>query len=126
MDTTGAVSSTMPAMKVSVKVEPLPGSLSTDTSPPISCASCRVIARPSPVPPKRRVIVASACVKVENSRVRTASVMPMPVSLIATLTRHSPGVTSSEDTAIFTLPRSVNLIALDKRLPTHWRTRTGS
>ncbi len=37
--------------KVTVKVEPSPGALSTATSPPISCASRRTIERPSPVPP---------------------------------------------------------------------------
>jgi hypothetical protein len=36
-----------------MKTEPLPGSLSTVTSPPIMRASLRVMARPSPVPPKR-------------------------------------------------------------------------
>src|SRR5262249_43732964 len=34
-----------------VKTEPLPGSLTTVTSPPIMRASLRVIASPSPVPP---------------------------------------------------------------------------
>ena len=36
-----------------VNTEPLPGSLATVTSPPIMRASLRVMARPSPVPPKR-------------------------------------------------------------------------
>ncbi len=35
--------------------------------------------------------------KVENSRERTSSVMPMPVSLIATLTRQSPGLRPADD-----------------------------
>ena len=40
-----------PAGSVMVKVEPLPGSLSTATSPPSMRQKCRVMARPSPVPP---------------------------------------------------------------------------
>jgi hypothetical protein len=43
-----------------VNTEPLPGSLATVTSPPIMRASLRVMARPSPVPPKRCAVVASA------------------------------------------------------------------
>ena len=49
------------------KTDPFPGSLSTVTSPPIMRASCRVIARPRPVPPNCRAVVASAWVKVVNS-----------------------------------------------------------
>jgi hypothetical protein len=43
-----------------VKTEPLPGSLATVTSPPIMRASLRVMARPSPVPPKRCAVALSA------------------------------------------------------------------
>ena len=41
----------MPTTAVNQNVLPLPGSLSTPTSPPISCASFLEIARPRPVPP---------------------------------------------------------------------------
>src|SRR5262245_14211443 len=41
-----------------VNTDPLPGSLSTKTSPPIIRASLRVMARPRPVPPKRCAIEA--------------------------------------------------------------------
>ena len=41
---------------------PRPGSLSTPTAPSISVASSRQIDRPSPLPPKRRVVDWSACV----------------------------------------------------------------
>jgi hypothetical protein len=40
-----------------VNTEPLPGSLVTVASPPIMRASLRVMARPSPVPPKRCAVV---------------------------------------------------------------------
>ena len=59
---------------------PCPGSLATPTSPPISCARWRVIARPRPVPPKRRVVELSACVKAANSWPSCSGAMPMPVS----------------------------------------------
>src|SRR5262249_59892623 len=43
----------VPPGRRTVNTEPLPGSLVTVTSPPIMRASLRVVARPSPVPPKR-------------------------------------------------------------------------
>src|SRR5262245_24591967 len=46
--------------KRTVNTDPLPGSLATVTSPPIMRASLRVMARPSPVPPKRCAVVLSA------------------------------------------------------------------
>src|SRR5215470_6653089 len=42
-----------PLGRRTVKTDPLPASLATVTSPPIMRASLRVMARPSPVPPKR-------------------------------------------------------------------------
>jgi hypothetical protein len=50
-----------------VNTEPLPGSLVTVTSPPIMRASLRVMARPSPVPPKRCAVEASAWLNSSNS-----------------------------------------------------------
>ena len=49
-----------PPGRRTVKAEPLPGSLATVTSPPIMRASLRAMARPSPVPPKRCAVEASA------------------------------------------------------------------
>ena len=75
------------------KVLPLPGSLSTPTSPPISCASRRVMASPRPVPPYLRVVEASACSKASNSRGSFSGAMPMPVSCTSKRTsRSSPSV----------------------------------
>ena len=74
-------------VSVTVKVEPAPGVLSTDTSPPISWARRRTIERPRPVPPKRRVVELSAWEKGWNSRACCASFMPMPVSLTDSTTR---------------------------------------
>jgi hypothetical protein len=50
-----------------VNTEPLPGSLVTVTSPPIMRASLRVMASPSPVPPKRCAVAASAWLNSSNS-----------------------------------------------------------
>ena len=71
---------------VTVKVEPLPGTLSTVTLPPISSASRRTIERPRPVPPKRRVVEESACANGWNSRRRCSSLRPMPVSVTDSVT----------------------------------------
>src|SRR5262250_3439615 len=57
----------LPPGRRTVKTEPLPGSLVTVTSPPIRRASLRVMARPSPVPPKRCAVVASAWVNSSNN-----------------------------------------------------------
>ncbi len=46
---------------MSVNVLPTPGVLTTVMSPPCSRASFRAIAKPSPVPPNRRVVLPSAC-----------------------------------------------------------------
>ena len=46
---------------VNEKMLPLPFSLSTVTSPPMSCVSIRAMARPNPVPPCRRVVELSSC-----------------------------------------------------------------
>jgi hypothetical protein len=67
-------------MSRTVKVEPTPCVLSTVMSPFISCARRRTIERPSPVPPKRRVVDESACAKGWNRRARCSSESPMPVS----------------------------------------------
>ena len=51
------------APMVKWKVEPLPGSLSTHIRPPMSSPRRLLIARPSPVPPYRRVVEASTWLK---------------------------------------------------------------
>ena len=94
-----------------VKVEPWPGVLSTAMLPPSISQKCLVIARPSPVPPYRRVVDASAWLKAWKSRPCCSSVMPMPVSLTMNEISPSPGLTSSS-----TRPSWVNLPALLNRL----------
>ena len=51
-----------------MNTEPLPDSLATVASPPVIRASLRRIASPSPVPPKRCAVVASAWVNSSFNR----------------------------------------------------------
>ncbi len=106
-----------------VKVDPLPGALSTVTSPPIIWQKRRVIASPSPVPPYLRVVDASACENGWKSRPSCSEVMPMPVSLTRKTIRSSRALApGSRVTARVIVPRSVNLAALLRRLKRHCRT----
>ena len=73
------------------KVEPLPCSLSTPISPPISSTSWCEIARPRPVPPYSRVVEASACENFENSRSMVSLSMPIPESTISKCSRSPSG-----------------------------------
>ena len=65
---------------VKLNVLPLPGSLSSQTRPPINSASLREIESPRPVPPCLRVVDMSAWEKGWNSFAACSRVMPMPVS----------------------------------------------
>ena len=88
----GALRSCAPAdcsLAVNQNTLPRPGSLSTPTAPPISCASSRAIDRPSPVPPKRRVVEPSACSNGLKSRSCASAEMPTPVSRTAKRIVHS-------------------------------------
>ena len=57
-----------PVSITSVKMLPLPSSLSTRMSPPSSVARRLEMASPRPVPPKRRVVELSPCEKAWNRR----------------------------------------------------------
>ena len=112
-------------------VVPAPGVDSMSTRPPISSPMRRLIARPRPVPPKRRVVSTSACENGWNSRACACSLMPMPVSVTRITSASLPSAPSAGScrpgsTATVTPPCSVNLIALDTKLPTTWRIRSGS
>src|SRR5262245_45114973 len=82
-----------PAGRRTIKTEPLPGWLVTVTSPPIMRASLRVMARPSPVPPKCCAVEASAWVNSSNSFACCSAVMPIPVSETANSTKLLPLLT---------------------------------
>ena len=109
-----------------VNVLPRPGWLSTQIRPPIISTSCRLMARPRPVPPKRRVVESSACEKGWNSRAICSAVMPIPESRTAKrkVTSFTCRLTSSVDTTMS--PCSVNLRALLVRLVSTCESRSGS
>ncbi len=98
-----------------LNVLPLPTSLCNDSRPPMACTRSDTIASPNPVPPYRRVLEASTCVKGAKIRCWSAGEMPMPVSetennrCVSRLDRKSSSI------AMATPPRSVNLMALDTR-----------
>src|SRR5262249_45006518 len=113
-----------PAGRRTVNTEPLPGLLVTVTSPPIMRASLRERARPSPVPPKRWAVEASAWLNSSNSLACCSGVMPMPVSETANSTKLPPLLTVRA--ASLTSPALVNLQALLRRLSRICRSRMAS
>ena len=89
-------------------------------SPPISRHIRRESASPSPVPPKRRAVSASACENSVKSRPSCSAVMPMPVSATVKRTRSPPSAVRAASSR--TRPRSVNLQALPRTLSRIWRS----
>src|SRR5262249_22788100 len=87
-------------------------------------ASLRVMASPSPVPPKRCAVVVSAWLNSSNSLAFCSAVMPMPVSAIANSTQRPPLATLRARS--LTSPSLVNLQALLNRLSSICRSRMGS
>ena len=85
------------------------------------------MARPSPVPPKRRVVEASACTNFWKIASRLSTGMPMPVSItvISTRSQAAPGRLARR-TWMETQPRSVNLSALPTRFTSTCRRRSVS
>ena len=107
---------------------PWPGWLLTSTRPPISSTSRCVIARPRPVPPKRRVIDTSACTNSWNRPAICSALMPMPVSCTdrRSATRSGVQPSGSVSTTRRTWPAGVNLTALDSRLASTCCRRSAS
>ena len=107
-----------------MKTEPLPGSLATVTSPPIIRASLRVMARPSPVPPNRWAVVASAWVNSSNSFACSAgsqayaSIGDGQLNPMAAVAYPSP--------AQRRLALLRELAGIAKRVEPDWRNRMGS
>ena len=96
---------------VNQKTLPTPGVLVAPASPPISSASCFVIARPRPVPPWVRVVELSACSNAEKSFGITSGAMPIPVSCTSKRTSTLSGVVSTAFVRSVTVPVSVNFTA---------------
>ena len=106
-------------------VLPLPDTLSTVNLPFIFSTRRRQIPNPRPLPPKRRVVELSACVKSSNISPSLSAGMPMPVSLKAN--RICPGWPSScGPMRSSTRPLMVNFTALLTRLLRICCRRTGS
>ena len=85
--------------------------------------------RPSPVPPYLRVVELSAWEKGWNRPALAFSFRPMPQSRTAsrTTTRCGSAAPLASSIALATTsPRSVNLMALDRKLSRIWRMRVGS
>src|SRR5437667_535233 len=103
---------------VKKKVEPWPTSLSAHTRPPCISTNLLVMLSPSPVPPKSREIVASAC---WNSAKRTPIRSPgMPTPVSDTRQRSSP---LTDSAPISTRPFWVNLSAFPARFVRHCTMR---
>ncbi len=126
--TTGAVAPGAATAKRAVKwnVLPWPGVLSTHTRPPIFSTRCRVMVRPRPVPPWRRVVDMSACSNGANRRSTSSTAMPTPVSRTAKCAPHSSADSRDTVTSTVTSPRSVNLMPLPIRFRSTWRRRSAS
>ena len=84
------------------------------------------IASPSPVPPKVRVVEASACRKGSKRCWRTSGAMPTPVSLTSTSTVTRSCWRETRWALMSTRPAWVNFTALDTRLDTTCPSRVGS
>jgi len=65
---------------VTENVEPLPSSLCTMISPPSAWARRCEMVSPSPVPPKLRVVLWSACENDSKIEPSLSCAIPMPVS----------------------------------------------
>jgi hypothetical protein len=109
-----------------LKQVPRPSSLCSTSSPPIRATSRWQITSPRPVPPKRRVVLASAWVKPWKIRPWFSGAMPMPVSRTAIATATRPGPARVQRSETTTWPCWVNLMALPARLTSTWRRRRAS
>ena len=81
----GAEGASTSTGRVSVNVEPLANSLSTDTVPFIISAKCLVMVNPSPVPPYLRDVEDSPCVNASNNFSSCSCDIPMPSSITTKL-----------------------------------------
>jgi len=87
-----------------INVVPWPKVLSSVMAPFINSTRCREIARPNPVPPKRRVVEASAWVNEVNRRAAVASSMPMPLSITRSSTQTCSASSEANSARTETLP----------------------
>ncbi|MNN16562.1 hypothetical protein D3C81_1297060 [compost metagenome] len=118
--------SPMGRARSTVKQLPLPSSLVRPMPPSIIVTRRRVIDRPSPVPPKRRVVDPSSCWKASKTASCMSAAMPMPVSRTLRRRLATPSPLARSRALTTTSPCGVNLMALPARLVSTWRSRPGS
>src|SRR2546428_296086 len=100
--------------------------LSTCMCPSINRTRRREMVNPSPVPPYRREVEESACVKLSKIWLSLSLGIPIPVSATEKRRRPASLLSGSFWTRSETLPLSVNLMAFPRRLTRIWRRRFGS
>src|SRR5262249_15309342 len=103
------------------KVDPRPGSLTTQMRPPWSSTKVLVMLSPRPVPPNSRLMLASTWRNSPKMWSSWSAGMPMPVSD----TLYTTSFPSSR-AGMVTCPCLVNLSALPTRLVRHWVMRLPS
>ena len=114
--TKGSGLSLMLAIKANQKLLPLSSLLSTPISPSISSISSFEIVSPNPNPSWFLVKEASTWENLVNNFFWSCKLMPMPVSIISIFSFMLVALRSVFDNLMVTVPSSVNLMALDKRL----------
>ena len=100
--------------------------LSTTICPPMSRTSWSEMAIPRPVPPKRRVVLASSCSKGRKMRLMNSGSMPMPVSWTRSIRSSVPSRWSIWRKVTVTSPWLVNFTALERKLMYTWPIRSSS
>mmetsp|Transcript_23429 Transcript_23429/g.60274 ORF Transcript_23429/g.60274 Transcript_23429/m.60274 type:complete len:277 (-) Transcript_23429:350-1180(-) len=107
---------------------PLPAEESASVEPLCSSRMCRVITRPSPVPPRPCNCPCPTCVNGSPwlSVCTSLGVRPIPVSTTLTHTAASSPLPLTRMRMVTRPPRSVNLIALDTTLLMHCCRRVRS
>ena len=111
-----ATSATTGSVMVKAKVLPTPGVLVMPICPPISSTKRLQMARPSPVPPNRRVVDASAWEKPLKICCWCSGAIPMPESCTENCTVTCSALRACTLSASTTWPWVVNLMALPHRL----------
>src|SRR5690606_26953337 len=105
-----------------VNAAPPPGACAADAPPPCSSAMLRTIARPSPLPPVRRLRDLSARQNRPKTCGRSSAEIPVPVSA----TSISASAPSRRPRTVTVPPSGVCRIALPTRFPTACSSRARS
>ncbi len=112
--------------RLNAKLLPWPSTLLNCNLPPMSSTRRWLMARPKPVPPKRRVVELSACENPENIWLWFSPEMPMPESSTENSMLATPACNCFWRNDNTTWPCAVNLMALPPRLTNTWCRRMAS